>query len=224
MHSVDALPGVPSPSSAASGQTAAADALEALSVTLGSRLAAAKRMLVSAESCTGGMIAAAVTDIAGSSGWFERGYVTYSNAAKHTAIGVPMTLIERHGAVSEAVAAAMAEGALASSLAQISVSVTGVAGPGGGSPEKPVGTVCFGWCLAGERAITETCHFTGDRAAIRLQTTFHAMHGLLNMLDTVMPSAEVVVPAHSTPSGAHDAAVSDAVVSEATVSEHKERP
>ncbi|MGI4858131.1 MAG: CinA family protein [Janthinobacterium lividum] len=119
--------------------------LPALAVELGEKLSAAGWLLVSAESCTGGMIAAAVTDVPGSSGWFERGYVTYSNEAKSTAIDVPAPVIAQYGAVSEPVARAMAEGALAASLAQIAVAVTGIAGPGGGTPAKPVGTVCFGW-------------------------------------------------------------------------------
>lgn len=123
--------------------------LQSLAAELGDRLSAAGWLLVSAESCTGGMIAAAVTDIPGSSAWFERGYVTYSNEAKSTAIGVPGTVIEQYGAVSEPVAQAMAEGALAASFAQIAVAVTGIAGPGGGTPAKPVGTVCFGWARHG---------------------------------------------------------------------------
>lgn len=126
--------------------------LQPLAAELGEKLSAAGWLLVSAESCTGGMIAAAVTDIPGSSAWFERGYVTYSNEAKSTAIGVPGPVIARYGVVSEPVAKAMAEGALAASFAQIAVAVTGIAGPGGGTPAKPVGTVCFGWAQ----------HFSGD--------------------------------------------------------------
>jgi nicotinamide-nucleotide amidase len=131
-------------------------------------------MLATAESCTGGLIAAALTAIAGSSDVVDRGFVTYSNEAKNQMIGVPMALIESHGAVSEAVAAAMADGALARSRAAIAVSVTGVAGPGGGTVEKPVGLVCFGLARTGTPAITERHIFPGDRTAIRAGTVAHA--------------------------------------------------
>ena len=137
--------------------------------------------LASAESCTGGLIAAACTDLAGSSDWFERGFVTYSNAAKTELLGVPAALIAQHGAVSEPVARAMAEGALAHSRAQLSVAVTGVAGPSGGSADKPVGTVWFGWCVAG-RTLSALRRFDGDRAAVRAQTVAHALQGLLARL------------------------------------------
>jgi nicotinamide-nucleotide amidase len=139
------------------------------------------RMMASAESCTGGLIAAACTSLSGSSDWFERGFVTYSNAAKTEMLGVPTRLIEAHGAVSEAVARAMALGALAHSKAQISVAVTGVAGPSGGSPDKPVGTVCFGWAIDGQ-AWTECQRFDGDRDAVRAATVAHALQGLLARL------------------------------------------
>jgi len=131
-------------------------------------------MLATAESCTGGLIAAALTAIAGSSDVVDRGFVTYSNEAKHQMIGVPLPLIETHGAVSEGVAAAMADGALARSRAAIAVSVTGVAGPGGGTPEKPVGLVCFGLARTGTPAVTERHVFPGDRTAIRAATVAHA--------------------------------------------------
>lgn len=135
-------------------------------------------LLATAESCTGGLIAAACTDLAGSSDWFERGFVTYSNAAKTELLGVPAALIAQHGAVSEPVARAMAEGALAHSRAQLSVAVTGVAGPSGGSADKPVGTVWFGWCVDGQ-TFAERQHFDGDRAAVRAQTVAHALRRLL---------------------------------------------
>jgi nicotinamide-nucleotide amidase len=135
-------------------------------------------MLATAESCTGGMIAAACTDVAGSSNWFERGLVSYSNAAKTELLGVPAGLIERHGAVSEAVARAMAQGALAHSHAQVSVAVTGVAGPGGGSVDKPVGTVWFGWASHG-LVHSEVQLFAGDREQVRAATVAHALQGLL---------------------------------------------
>lgn len=149
-------------------------------------------MLATAESCTGGLIAGACTDLAGSSAWFERGFVTYSNAAKIELLGVDAALIERFGAVSEPVARAMAQGALLHSPAQVSVAVTGIAGPSGGSAEKPVGTVWFGWSLRGLGALhTDTEHrrFDGDRAAIRTQTVAHALAGVLLRIDGATRSA-----------------------------------
>jgi nicotinamide-nucleotide amidase len=138
--------------------------------------------LATAESCTGGLIAAACTDLAGSSEWFERGFVTYSNAAKSDMLGVPVQWIATHGAVSEAIARAMALGALRQSLAQVSVAVTGVAGPSGGSAAKPVGTVWFAWGLpSGLHA--EVQHFPGDRAAVRAATVQHAMQHLVWLLE-----------------------------------------
>lgn len=137
--------------------------------------------LVTAESCTGGMISAACTDLAGSSAWFERGFVTYSNDAKAELLGVEDRVLRRAGAVCEAVARAMAEGALAHSKAQVAVAVTGVAGPTGGSPSKPVGTVWFGFALPGQ-VITEKCHFPGDRAAVRTATLQHALTRLVQLL------------------------------------------
>ncbi|MDR2991056.1 MAG: CinA family protein [Burkholderiaceae bacterium] len=137
--------------------------------------------MATAESCTGGLIAAACTDLAGSSDWFERGWVTYSNAAKTESLGVPADLIERYGAVSEPVARAMALGARDHAGAQASVAVTGVAGPSGGSPDKPVGTVWFGGC-AGAGVWTALRHFEGDRAAVRAQTVAYA---LARLRDTV---------------------------------------
>ena len=137
--------------------------------------------MASAESCTGGLIAAACTELAGSSDWFERGVVSYSNAAKTELLGVPAALIAAQGAVSEPVARAMAEGALARSAAQLAVAVTGVAGPGGGSPAHPVGRGWFGWC-GGGRSDTECRQFAGDRAAVRAQTVAHALQGLLARL------------------------------------------
>jgi nicotinamide-nucleotide amidase len=138
-------------------------------------------MLVTAESCTGGMIAATCTDLAGSSAWFERGFVTYSNAAKHELLGVPMALIEQHGAVSEPVARAMAEGAVARSQAQVAVAVTGVAGPTGGSAAKPVGTVWFGFATPAG-VVSEMRRFDGDRAAVRTATVQHALVRLLALV------------------------------------------
>jgi nicotinamide-nucleotide amidase len=138
--------------------------------------------LVTAESCTGGLIAAACTDLAGSSAWFERGFVTYSNAAKTELLGVSERVLRRAGAVCGPVAQAMAEGALAHSHAQVAVAVTGVAGPSGGSPAKPVGTVWFGFAMPGQ-VLTEKCHFDGDRAAVRQATVRHALERLVELLD-----------------------------------------
>ncbi|MDR2155689.1 MAG: CinA family protein [Burkholderiaceae bacterium] len=138
-------------------------------------------LLATAESCTGGLISAVCTSVAGSSDWFERGFVTYSNAAKTDQLGVPAELIAAYGAVSEPVARAMADGAIAYSRAQISVAVTGIAGPGGGSADKPVGTVCFGWNVGGQLDV-ETRRFDGDRTAVRAQTVEYALHRLLELL------------------------------------------
>lgn len=138
-------------------------------------------MMATAESCTGGMIAAACTDLAGSSVWFERGFVSYSNAAKTELLGVDASLITAHGAVSEAVARAMAAGALARSKAQVAVAVTGVAGPGGGSIDKPVGTVWFGFAV-GKQITSELKQFAGDRAAVRLATAQHGLQRLCELL------------------------------------------
>ena len=137
--------------------------------------------MATAESCTGGMIAAACTDLAGSSAWFERGFVTYSNAAKTELLGVDTALITQHGAVSEPVARAMAFGAIRHSHAQVSVAVTGVAGPTGGSIEKPVGTVWFGFSVAGQLLSERQC-FAGDRAAVRIATVRHALKRLIDLL------------------------------------------
>ena len=148
---------------------------------LAAALVARGWMLATAESCTGGLIAACCTDLAGSSNWFERGFITYSNAAKTELLGVPAALIEQNGAVSEPVARAMAVGAVNHAHAQVSVAVTGIAGPAGGSADKPVGTVWFGWCVAGETS-SERCVFPGDRAAVRAAPVRHALQGLLQRL------------------------------------------
>ena len=151
--------------------SAFASAVEALAGVLQARRA----MLATAESCTGGMIAAACTDRAGSSEWFERGFVTYSNAAKTQMLGVDPGLIAAHGAVSAEVACAMAEGALAHSEATWSVAVTGIAGPGGATPGKPVGTVWLAIARRGHAAGPELLQLSGDRAAIREQTVLRAL-------------------------------------------------
>ena len=155
--------------------------LDQLAIQAGSVLSEKSLMVATAESCTGGLVAAAITDISGSSGWFERGFVTYSNEAKTTMLGVPAKLIRDHGAVSEEVARAMVEGALLNSREQVALSITGVAGPTGGTPEKPVGMVCFGWSNR-ITTRTETQRFPGDRQQIRRQAAEHAMRGLLEMV------------------------------------------
>ena len=141
-----------------------------------------KLFIATAESCTGGLISAACTDLAGSSAWFERGFVTYSNDAKTELLGVDAALIKRHGAVSEEVARAMVAGALARSKAQVAVAVTGVAGPTGGSRDKPVGTVWFSWQVEGK--VSAQCMlFAGDRAAVRSATVQHAVKRLIELLN-----------------------------------------
>ena len=147
---------------------------------LAALLSAQQRMLATAESCSGGLIAAACTDLAGSSTWFERGFVTYSNIAKTQMLGVDAQLIATHGAVSEPVARAMAQGALQHSLAQVSVAVTGVAGPSGGSADKPVGTVWLAWGV-GDAVSSEVQHFSGNRDEVRRQTVKAALEGLLRL-------------------------------------------
>jgi nicotinamide-nucleotide amidase len=142
--------------------------------------------LAVAESCTGGLLAASLTNLAGSSQWFERGYVTYSNAAKVSCLDVSPLLIEAEGAVSEAVARAMVLGAQLSSGVTAAISITGIAGPGGGTAEKPVGTVCFGWALeradASNQITTTTAHFLGDRQSVRQQAVLFALRGLLQSI------------------------------------------
>ncbi len=155
------------------------DVIRSLADQLGRQLIARNYMVTTAESCTGGLVAAAMTDIAGSSAWFERGFVTYSNHAKVEMLDIAPDLIESHGAVSEDVARAMAEGALIGSRAQLAVAITGVAGPGGGTRDKPVGTVCFAWVEMEQGVQSETMHFAGNRAEVREQSVRHALGGLL---------------------------------------------
>ena len=139
-------------------------------------------MMATAESCTGGLIAARCTDLAGSSAWFERGFITYSNEAKSELLGVAVQDLAQYGAVSAQVAQAMAEGALQHSHAQVAVAVTGIAGPGGAVPGKPVGTVWFGFMVDG-RLSSEMRRFEGDRAAVRGATVAHALHRLVGLLE-----------------------------------------
>ena len=145
-------------------------------------------LLATAESCTGGLIAAACTDLAGSSAWFERGFVTYSNEAKTSMLGVAAPLVAAHGAVSDEVVRAMAQGAATHSPAQVAVAVTGVAGPTGGSRAKPVGTVWFGFMVDGQLS-SEMQRFSGDRAAVRAATVQHALQRLVQLLQAADPHA-----------------------------------
>ena len=161
------------------------DALEVLAAEVGTLLLANGQHLVTAESCTGGWVAQCLTAIAGSSDWFERGFVTYSNAAKQEMLGVLPKTIAHHGAVSEATAAAMATGALRHSRADWALAITGIAGPGGDTPEKPIGTVCFSWAAADGQQTTQTCHLRGDRKKIRAQSVNHALAGLLKCVRTL---------------------------------------
>jgi nicotinamide-nucleotide amidase len=156
--------------------------LEFLAGQVGAALLADRLTLAVAESCTGGWVACCLTSIAGSSAWFERGFVTYSNAAKQDMLGVPEATLAAHGAVSQPVAVAMAEGALHHSRADRAVAITGIAGPDGGTVEKPVGTVCFAWATREGGTMTETRHFPGDRQAIRAQAVARALDGVLDRL------------------------------------------
>jgi nicotinamide-nucleotide amidase len=158
------------------------DAVLGAGAALGLRLQAAGLSVVTAESCTGGLVARALTETAGSSAWFERGHVTYSNDAKRESLGVDEALLRAHGAVSEPVARAMATGALARSPARLAIAITGIAGPTGGAPGKPVGTVCFAWALrppglADEAPLVrvQTLRLAGDRAAVRRRAALHAL-------------------------------------------------
>lgn len=163
--------------------------LLALAREIGTRLAAEGLVLTTAESCTAGGVAYAVTQVPGSSAWIDRGYIVYSNEAKQRMLGVSAAILREHGAVSEPVAQAMALGALAQGHARaaLALAVTGIAGPDGGTPEKPVGTVCFAWALQRNPSVpprvrTETRHFSGDRAAVRTQSIAAALEGVLRQL------------------------------------------
>jgi nicotinamide-nucleotide amidase len=163
--------------------------MDSLAKRIGERLQASRQKLVTAESCTGGWTAQVVTSVAGSSEWFERGFVTYSNEAKQESLGVPAEILRKHGAVSEEAAREMALGALRHSKGTVALSITGVAGPAGGSPSKPVGTVCFGWAARGAAGgapsvRTETRHFDGDRESVRRQSVIHSLEGVIKLLDS----------------------------------------
>jgi nicotinamide-nucleotide amidase len=152
--------------------------LEALAADLGAALQRQGWLLATAESCTGGWLAQVVTSVAGSSAWFDRGFVTYSNAAKQDMLGVRLETLMQYGAVSEETAREMAAGALARSAARMAIAVTGIAGPGGGSQEKPVGTVCFAWILADRPCVSVTQRFEGDRRQARTASVAFALRQL----------------------------------------------
>ncbi len=157
--------------------------LEALAHRVGVCLKSRQLVLAVAESCTGGWVAEVITSISGSSEWFDRGWVTYSNSAKQEMLAVAEKTLRELGAVSEETAREMAAGALARSHAQVALSVTGVAGPTGGTPQKPVGTVCFAWCLPGVETASATRHFDGNRDQVRRQSVVFALEELLRRLD-----------------------------------------
>lgn len=157
--------------------------IDALMATLAPLLTRQGITVVTAESCTGGALAAALTSVAGSSVWFERGFITYANSAKQELLGVPAAVLAEAGAVSAATAELMATGALAQSRATIALAITGIAGPGGGTPAKPVGTVWFGIGRRGAGVRSETVRFAGDRVAVRVQSVAHALRCLLAEID-----------------------------------------
>jgi nicotinamide-nucleotide amidase len=160
----------------------AESALYALSEQVGAALKAHGLMLATAESCTGGWVGQVVTAVPGSSHWYDRGFITYTNQSKQELLGVSAQTLADHGAVSEETVREMAVGALQRSHAQISLAISGIAGPGGAVPGKPVGTICFGWCLIGELPTSETQHFDGDRTAVRRQAVDHALRGAIKRL------------------------------------------
>ena len=156
--------------------------LHQLAAELGDKLIARGWMLATAESCTGGWAGQLLTSLPGSSQWYERGFITYANAAKIEMLGVPPEVIDEHGAVSEETASAMAAGALAHSHAQATLAISGIAGPGGGTPQKPVGLVCYGWALEDGTVMSSTCRLDGDREEIRARAVAAAMRGLIELL------------------------------------------
>jgi len=155
--------------------------VEVLAADLGTRLLALRYFVTAAESCTGGLVAGAITAIAGSSDWFDRGFVTYSNESKRELLGVDEAILRDHGAVSEPTAIAMAQGALKRSDATLSVAITGIAGPGGGTPSKPVGMVCFAWAKQGSATVSTTHYLAGDRAQVRHASVAIALRGLIDL-------------------------------------------
>ena len=158
------------------------DILYKLAARVGKALKTRKLMLVTVESCTGGWLGEAVTMVPGSSDWYERGFITYTYISKREMLGIKRQTLDRFGAVSEQTARDMAAGALKNSHAQVAVSVSGTAGPSGGTRDKPVGTVCFAWARKNGRVASETRHFKGDRRAVRRRSVEHALKGVLALL------------------------------------------
>jgi nicotinamide-nucleotide amidase len=156
--------------------------LQQLARELGDQLLARGWMLATAESCTGGWVGQVLTSLPGSSAWYERGFITYANAAKQEMLGVPAATLESFGAVSEETAQAMAVGALAHSHAQAALAISGIAGPDGGTPQKPVGLVCYGWALADGTHMSSTCRLDGDREEIRSRAVAAALRGLADLI------------------------------------------
>jgi nicotinamide-nucleotide amidase len=156
--------------------------LQQLASELGERLRARGWTLATAESCTGGWVGQLLTSLPGSSTWYERGFITYANAAKQEMLGVPAATLETFGAVSEETASAMAAGALKHSHAQAALAISGIAGPGGGTPQKPVGLVCYGWALADGTLMSSTCRLDGDREEIRSRAVAAALRGLIDLV------------------------------------------
>lgn len=156
--------------------------LHQLAAELGEKLRARGWMLATAESCTGGWVGELITSLPGSSHWYERGFITYANAAKIEMLGVPAVILDTHGAVSEETASAMAAGALKNSHAQATLAISGIAGPGGGTRQKPVGLVCYGWALKDGTVISSTCRLDGDREEIRSRAVAAALRGLIELI------------------------------------------
>ncbi|MCG7899817.1 MAG: CinA family protein [Candidatus Thiodiazotropha weberae] len=157
--------------------------IHGICLELAALLRARGERLVVAESCTGGWVAKVLTDLPGSSDWFDRGYVSYSNQAKQSMLGVNAETLARYGAVSLQTVGEMTRGALEQSGADLALAVSGIAGPGGGSQDKPVGTVCFSWQMASRDPRLEQCCFVGDREQVRLQTVDHALHQLIRLIE-----------------------------------------
>ena len=156
--------------------------LKQLAQDLGVKLQARQWSVATAESCTGGLVGQLLTSLPGCSGWFERGFITYSNVSKQEMLGVTAATLEAFGAVSEETASEMAKGALMHSHAHVSLSITGIAGPDGGTPQKPVGMVCYGWALGDGTLLTSTCRLSGDREEIRTRAAAAAIRGLIELL------------------------------------------
>ncbi|MFZ2541084.1 MAG: nicotinamide-nucleotide amidase [Gallionella sp.] len=157
--------------------------MDVLAVQVGGALKSHRLLLVTAESCTGGGVAQAITDVAGSSTWFDRGFITYSDLSKQQMLGVSDATLKQHGAVSEATVREMVEGALKNSSSQVALAVSGIAGPNGGSPEKPVGTVWFAWGIKGGETHAQRQHLSGNRDEVRAQSVRISLQGVINLLN-----------------------------------------